>query len=69
MKDCCINFMGGGISTIYYCSGNLWNATLNTGKPILCRYCPVCGKDLFEVACEYPELAEARGMKLKKVKG
>lgn len=68
MKECCITFMGGGISLIHYCSGDLWNATMNIEKPILCQFCPVCGTNLIEVIDKYPELAKARGIKPKEVK-
>ena len=67
MKDCCINFLGAGISMIHYCSGDLWNATTTMDKTILCKFCPVCGTNLTEVINEYPKLAKARGMEFKEV--
>lgn len=63
MKECCINFMGGGINTIVYCSGDLWNSTMTMERPILCKFCPVCGINLMEAIDKYPELAMARGLR------
>lgn len=66
MKNCCVKYMGGAISLIHYCSGDLWNSSLNIGVPkdyILFKFCPECGENLVNVVQYNPELAEARGIK------
>ena len=66
MKDCCVKYLGGAISSIHYCSGDLWNSSLNINTPkdyILCKFCPECGENLAKVIQHHPGLAEARGIK------
>jgi hypothetical protein len=67
MNECCIKWLGGGIYNVYHCSGDYFNSNESFDKPILVNFCPECGEQMFNVIDKYPELAEARGIRPKKI--